>query len=140
MQLLIFFFFDPSLLYGPRSGEITDPSRNRCPVQYLTVQDSEARCAELQREAAAAERRSQAATVALAERDQEVARLLQEIDRGAQLLRQVGYPHQCCSDSLIKEVASECCHNGNVLRVKIWPIFFPEKSLPVVRYGMAMIL
>jgi hypothetical protein len=52
-------------------------------------QESEAKCDQLRREAAAAERREQAATAALTAKEGEVTKLLEEIHTGAQLLHQV---------------------------------------------------
>ena len=57
---------------------------------FIAEQESEARCEKLVRAAAAADRREQLATAALAVKEEEVTRLLEEIDRGAQLLQQVG--------------------------------------------------
>ena len=56
------------------------------------MQESEVRCEQLQREAAAADRREQAAMAALGHKEGELARLVEEIHRGEQLLHQVPVP------------------------------------------------
>ncbi len=54
------------------------------------MQESEARCEQLVREAQAAGRREQAALASLALKQGEVERLLEELTTGAQLLHKVG--------------------------------------------------